>query len=248
MTLPRTLRRIAIAILTATGLWLSAGTASAGPVLIELFTSQGCSNCPAADALLGEYVDRDDVVALSLPVDYWNYLGWTDTFAKAAHTERQRGYAAARGDGQVYTPQIVVAGRWHMVGSDRAAIDAAIAAAAELPSVDLSISLEEAGLHIGVGEAPADGPSWGTWWIVMFDETETVEIGRGENAGRTVTYHHIALEMHRVAMWRGDAMSIELPLMELAEIGADGCVVILQQDGVGGLPGPVIGAATYTIR
>ena len=88
--------------------------------VIELFTSQGCSSCPPADALLGEYAKRDDVLALSFPVDYWDYLGWKDTLASHENTERQRAYAAARGDRQVYTPQVVVNGVEHMVGSTRA--------------------------------------------------------------------------------------------------------------------------------
>lgn len=216
----------------------------AGPVLIELFTSQGCSSCPPADALLGDYVDRDDIIALSFAVDYWNYLGWEDTFGKREHTNRQYGYAATRGDNQVYTPQMVVAGRWHVVGSDRAALDDAILAAEALPTVDLSIVNTGDGLAVEIGAAGGDAPTYGTLWLVMYEDAATVSIGRGENAGRTVTYNHIVLEMHGLAMWRGEAMSIELPAMELSEVGADGCVVILQQT-YGGAPGPVIAAAEY---
>ena len=247
MNMPKALRAGAIAILSGLAAALATGPVNAGPVLIELFTSQGCSSCPPADILFSQYVDRDDVIALSLPVDYWDLWGWTDTLAQPAHTERQRGYALARGDGQRYTPQIVVAGKWHVVGSDRAAIDAAIAAAAVLPSVDLSIVPVDGGLQIEIGDAVGDGPVEGTLWLVMFDQSETVDIGRGENAGRTVTYHHVVLEMHRLTMWRGQALSIELPLMALIEIGADGCVVILQQDVANGLPGPVIAAAAYAM-
>lgn len=243
----RALRSGAFAIVSALGLGLGATGASAGPVLVELFTSQGCSSCPPADAFMGELVERDGVVAISLPVDYWNYLGWEDTFAKPAHTERQRAYAEARGDMQVYTPQIVVGGTGHVVGSDRDAVNAAIAAASGQPGVELAISHDGSGLLLEVPAAAAGGPSWGTLWLVMYDDAETVDIGRGENAGRSVTYHHIALEMHRLAMWRGEPLSIELPMMELEDVGADGCVVILQQDS-GGLPGPVIGVAAYDVR
>ncbi len=241
----RALRGSAIATLSAAGIAVSATAVSAGPVLIELFTSQGCSSCPPADAYLGELVERDDVVALSLPVDYWNYLGWEDTFGKAAHSDRQRAYAEERGDGMVYTPQMVVNGRWHVVGSDRAAVENAIAAAEDLPSVDIAINRDDEGLRVEIPAAVDGDQNWGTVWLVMFDDAETVDIGRGENAGRTVTYHHIVLEMNRLTMWRGDAMSIELPMMELHDLGADGCAVLLQQDGSDGLPGPIIGAAVY---
>ena len=98
-------------------------------VVLELFTSQGCSSCPPADALLESYTKRDDVIALSVPVDYWDRLGWKDTFASREFTLRQQEYASARGDGQVYTPQIVVSGSAHVVGSSRSSIDDAIAVA-----------------------------------------------------------------------------------------------------------------------
>lgn len=248
MTLSRALRRSAIAVFSIAGLSVTPSAVSAGPVLIELFTSQGCSNCPPADALLGELVEREDVVALSLPVDYWNYLGWEDTFGKAAHSDRQRAYSDARGDGMVYTPQIVVAGSWHVIGSDRAAVETAIMAAEDLPSVELSITGEGDGLHVVIPAASDGSPDWGTVWLVMYDDSETVEIGRGENAGRTLTYHHIVLEMHRLTMWRGESMSIELPMMELEDIGADGCVVFIQQDDANGRPGRVVAVATYELH
>ena len=245
MKMPKALRLSAIAIISGLGLALPAGSANAGPIVVELFTSQGCSSCPPADAFLAELVERDDVIALSLPVDYWNYLGWTDTLAKAAHTDRQRRYSLARGDRQIYTPQMVIAGTWHAVGSDRNAVNASIRAAQDLPSVDLTVTWAQGGLQLEVGESVAGLPDRGTLWMVLFDDSETVAIGRGENAGRTITYHHVVLDMHRLAMWRGEAMSIELPLMELSEAGADGCVIILQQDLAGGNPGQIIGAASY---
>ena len=101
--------------LTATG--LSAGPEQRPRTVIELFTSQGCSSCPPADKLLGQLAGRDDVIALTFPVDYWDYLGWKDTLASPAYSARQRAYARARGDGQVYTPQVVIDGAYHAVGS-----------------------------------------------------------------------------------------------------------------------------------
>lgn len=246
MKLPRAFRAAAIA---ATGSLLVLGavatTASAGPVVLELFTSQGCSSCPPADALFASFVTRTDIIPLSLSVDYWNYLGWVDTLAKHEHTERQRSYALARGDGQVYTPQVIVAGGVHVIGSDRAAIEMAIAAAQEQPQVEVNVGVAGSAVHIDVAAATPGGPTWGTVWIVLFDTEETVEIGRGDNAGRTVTYRNVVVDMHRLAMWRGQAMSFELPFAEMEEALADGAAILVQQER-NGLPGPIVGAAMYT--
>src|ERR1700741_5209609 len=112
--------------------------------VIELFTSQGCSSCPPADQLLGELADDPSLVSVSVPVDYWDYLGWKDTLADPRNTARQKAYAHARGDGQVYTPQVVVNGSLHALGSDKAAIELAIAASRKngamslLPTLALS--------------------------------------------------------------------------------------------------------------
>jgi hypothetical protein len=242
---PKALGLGAIAIVSGLGASLAAVPAAAGPVVIELFTSQGCSSCPPADAFLAELTGRDDVIPLSLHVDYWNYLGWADTFAQAAHTERQQRYSLARGDRQVYTPQMVVAGLWHVVGSDRDSVGELINAAKALPSVDLTVVWADGGLQLEVGDAVAGAPDRGTLWMIMFNDARTVAIGRGENAGRTITYYNVVVEMHRLAMWRGESMAIELPIAALSEVGADGCVIILQQDLAGGNPGQIIGAASY---
>lgn len=244
MRMPKAFRSAAIAIFSGGLLLGSAGVASAAPIVIELFTSQGCSSCPPADALLAEYVQRDGVIALSLPVDYWNYLGWEDTLAKHAHTERQRSYAIARGDGEVYTPQMVIGGYLHAIGSDRAAIDEAIDEAQATPQVPVAVVGYGSAVHITVGPSTTGGPTWGTVWVILYDSQETVEIARGENAGRTVTYHNVVLEMHRLTMWRGDALNVELPLAEMHEANADGCVILIQQER-NGLPGRIVGAAIY---
>lgn len=246
MKLSRAFRAAAIAATgSLLGLAAAASPVAAGPVVMELFTSQGCSSCPPADALFATYVTRTDVIPLSFSVDYWNYLGWVDTFAKHEHTERQRAYALSRGDGQVYTPQVIVAGGVHVIGSDRAAIEAAIAEAQELPTVAVAVEVVGSAVHIDVAAALAGGPNWGTVWIVLFDTAETVEIGRGDNAGQTVTYRNIVMDMHRLAMWRGQAMSFELPFAEMEEARADGAAIIVQQER-NGLPGPIVGAAMYT--
>jgi hypothetical protein len=138
--------------------WSAAAQTTSAKVVLELFTSQGCSSCPPADALLESYTRRDDVIALSVPVDYWDRLGWKDTFASRQHTNRQQEYASARGDGQVYTPQVVVSGRIHVVGSSRPGIDGAIAAAKTAlrdSHVPLSVHFDGDTLVVQVGGAPA---------------------------------------------------------------------------------------------
>jgi hypothetical protein len=208
--------------------------------VLELFTSQGCSSCPPADELLARYAQRDDIVALSYSVDYWDYLGWHDTLAIHANTERQRDYAAARGDRQVYTPQIVVDGREHVVGSNRQAVEAAIAGASRLRvPIGLALSEDEA-MTVSVGAGPAG--SRATLWLVLFKDAEDVTIGRGENSGRTLTYHHVVRQLQRLAMWKGAPLSIDLPASVMEEAGSDGCAVLLQSEAGDGLPGPILGA------
>ena len=244
MTSPHKLRGTFLAL--AIGGAMAAGPALARPVVIELFTSQACSSCPPADALLAVIAARAGIIALSLPIDYWDYRGWTDTLAKHAHTERQRGYSMARGDGEVYTPQAVVNGLRHVIGSDRQSVEAALAAAAMEPGVEVATTRAGSTVRIDIAAAAGNGPSWGTVWILLYDATETVAIGRGDNAGRMVTYTNVVIEMHRLAMWRGDAMSFELPMMELMEAKADGCVILVQEER-DGLPGAIVGAASYAI-
>lgn len=230
-----------LAVITATGLAflaLASPCAAGLKAVVELFTSQGCSSCPPADHFLAELARREDVLALSLPVDYWNYLGWKDTLGRPEHTQRQHAYAQARGDGRVYTPQVVVNGRHHFVGGDRAAIEAAIRAA-ELP-VEVAVSRNGETIDIVVEAAPAPRPL--TVRLVTYDRTEEVAIGRGENLGRTITYHNIVKEMRPIGMWKGERLEISLPLAEIMANGANGCAVLLQEDGKRE-PGAILGAA-----
>jgi hypothetical protein len=238
--------RLRVFVIAATLAGLTGTDVGAEPkAVLELFTSQGCSSCPPADALFGEYAGRDDIVALSLPVDYWNYLGWEDTLASHQNTERQRGYAAARGDRQVYTPQVVVDGSQHVVGSDRGAIDAAIEAGADTLKVPVSLSFTDDAMTVTIGASPDGQSPRSVVWLVLYDRAHTVEIGSGENDGRTVTYYNVVREMRRLAMWKGEAITVDLPMLELKEAAADGCAAIVQQETRSGLPGPILGAAIY---
>jgi hypothetical protein len=221
------------------------GGAVAGEVrsVVELFTSQGCSSCPPADALLAEYAGHDDILALSFNVDYWDYLGWKDTLATPDNTERQRAYASARGDGQVYTPQAVIDGRAHVIGSKRDAIEAELTRNAGALSVPMSLTKGADAITVTVGAAPAADTPHATLWLVMYDRSVTVPIGRGENQGRTITYSNVVRKLRPIEMWRGDPMSVELPRSELALAKVRRCAVLLQAETAEGLPGPVIGAA-----
>jgi hypothetical protein len=221
--------------------------AATRPVLVELFTSQGCSSCPAADRVLGEIARRKDVVAISYAVDYWDYLGWHDTFGSRANSERQRAYAARLGGGMVYTPQLIIDGRAHLNGADRRGVEAAIAkrlqAKAAEPRVALSLSAAAGRLRITVGPAAANGsaeaPRKATLWLAEISGQQEVEVHAGENGGRSLAYHNISRDLMPIGEWSGQPIDVALPHDNLMRHGGDGCVAILQEeDG-----GPVLAAA-----
>ena len=226
------------------GAFIAAGPAAAETrAVIELFTSQGCSSCPPADALLAEYADRDDILALSFNVDYWDMLGWKDTLASHDNTERQRNYALARGDGQVYTPQAVIDGRVHVVGSNRAAIESALGADGGL-SVPIDLSLSGDSLSVDIGAATEANLPHATLWFVMYDRSVRVTIERGENSGKTITYSNVVRKLRPIAMWKGEPMSVDLARSEIKHAKVGSCAVLLQAESDGGLPGRILGAAT----
>ena len=225
----------------------AAAQATSAKVVLELFTSQGCSSCPPADALLESYTRRDDVIALSVPVDYWDRLGWKDTFASREHTKRQRDYASARGDGQVYTPQVVIGGKFHVVGSSRSAIDGAIAAAKaapRVPPVPLSIRFDDDALVVQVGGAPAHAAiSNARLLLAVVQDAGTVSIRRGENANRTVTYYNIVRSLRTIGSWAGAPSTLRVAKSEFFVAGTQSLVVLLQND----TGGPILNAAQIRI-
>ncbi|MBX3492759.1 MAG: DUF1223 domain-containing protein [Parvibaculum sp.] len=232
------LLRLVIAL--ALGLSLASATrADTRPVVVELFTSQGCSSCPRADAYLRELAGRDDVIALSFAVDYWDFLGWKDTLASPTFTKRQRAYAKTLGLSGVYTPQIVVDGVAEGVGSRRTEIEKHIAEQGATP-LPVPLHFTDDGtaltLHVGAGAKPERAA---TLWLVRYAREETVEIRRGENRGKTMTYTHAVRGLTPVGMWDGSATTVTLPKTELLMQGYEGCVALLQmRDG-----GPILGAA-----
>jgi hypothetical protein len=223
-------------------------SAIGGPALaqtrgvVELFTSQGCSSCPPADQVLGELALDPTVVALSLPIDYWDYLGWKDTLAKPRHSARQRAYAQARGDREVYTPQAVVNGTVHVLGSDKAAIERAMAQtrhAGGTLSLPVTIAHHGDKLDVTIEPGKVPGPA-GEIWMCPVARSVPVEIGRGENHGRTLAYHNVVRRWIKLGDWTGAARDFSVPVADLDS--ADAAVVIVQA-GTADRPGAMLGAA-----
>jgi hypothetical protein len=215
------------------------------PLVLELFTSQGCSSCPPADALLKRLASRPNVVAVSLPVDYWDYIGWKDTFAMHAFTARQRAYAKTRGDMHVYTPQVVIDGVGHAVGSDQGEIEKMgrmLRGQKGALMVDLKIHEEGDKLVADIGAAPKGCPDTAALVLMLVGHARTVAIGRGENAGRTVTYTNVVRAMSKVGDWTGEQKRIEIPADKLKSPDTDGYVLLLQV-GTIAWPGAVLAAA-----
>jgi hypothetical protein len=212
--------------------------------VVELFTSQGCSSCPPADALMVDFAHQPDIVALSFPVNYWDYLGWKDTLAHTAFTDRQKAYAHARSDRQVFTPQMIVNGKKSCIGSDRAGIEKAIQATSKgrtaLP-VNVDLNERNGTVTISIEETPETTQREAEVWILPVLRAQTVPIERGENRGKTITYANVVRAMNRLGEWRGGSARFEVPL-ETARSGGDGYVVLLQSTEAE-KPGLILGAA-----
>lgn len=239
-------RRLASASLIASFLIATFVVARAAEprALLELFTSQGCSSCPAADKLLGELAADPSLVALSLPIDYWDYLGWKDTLANPAHSARQRAYARMRGDRQVYTPQVVVNGAMHVLGSDKAAIERTIAQSdqkAGVMSVPVSMVVDGNSVSVKIESAESQHHA-GEVWLCPLAKAIAVAIGRGENRGRTITYHNVVRGWLKLGDWTGAASTWNVPLSQLKTDGVDAAAVMVQE-GTHDKPGIILGAA-----
>lgn len=210
-------------------LQLSAAAAGGAPVVVELFTSQGCSSCPAADRILADLTERDDVIALALHVDYWDYIGWKDEFASPANTKRQRAYARAGDRRMVYTPQMIFNGGAHVEGANGMKISRAIDASRSGNAPEVQISRRGDSLRVRVAPARLDQPV--TVQLVRFDPRRTVEILRGENRGKKLTYTNVVTEWRPLTKWDG-----RRPLDISTDVkGREGIAVLLQYPGPGGI-------------
>jgi len=203
-------------------------------VVVELFTSQGCSSCPPADRILGELAEEDNVIALAFHVDYWDYLGWKDEFASAEHTSRQRSYARAKGERTIYTPQMVVGGIDHVVGSRGMRVAKLVQKHAnrDLP---VEVRLQRDGGTVSVrATATGDVPNM-IVQLATFSPQETVDVRRGENAGRKLTYHNVVRKIAPIGTWNGQGT-----YSASANVSGGAPVAVIVQAGKGG---PILGAA-----
>ena len=238
-------RRQALALGTA-GLMVPAFTkasttsawAANAPVLVELFTSQGCSSCPPADELAGELMKDANTYVVSLNVDYWDYLGWRDTLAKPEYTQRQYAYAAARGDGRVYTPQMIVNGFDHAVGSSRNAVADKIAEARQTPlQVPLKLSMTPKEIKVEIPATTLDEDA--TLWLMAIEPRVEQKIIRGENTGKAITYHNVVRKLVPATMWKGEAYHGSWMRDSVMTKTSKSCIAVLQR----GQAGKVLGLA-----
>jgi hypothetical protein len=234
-----------LAVLIAASIGTICTSVAAQPrTVLELFTSQGCSSCPPADRLFAQLAKDPQFIVMSLPVDYWDRLGWKDTFAKHAFTERQYAYAGRRGDKQVYTPQAVVNGSEHANGANRRAIDAS-AETTSPPSVPLSIQRVGDRITVSVGAPPSGGAGPATILALPYFASRQVAIGRGENARHKLTYTNIVRDIIPVGEWSGSPAKHELPVPHNEDY--DGVVVLLQE-GSPSNPGAILGVDRIALR
>ncbi len=221
-----------------------AETTVSSPVVIELFTSQGCSSCPPADRLLEELSARDDILALGYHVDYWDYIGWSDPFASPDSTQRQRAYGRAFDLRSVFTPQMVIDGEASVVGSRSRDVHRAVEDAADSREQRVAVTVVQPApdrLVVTVGAAHYDGEP-ADIVLVRYDDAHVTEIRRGENRGKTLTDVNVVRQFDVIGQWRGEPMTISanLPLSDIP----GGCAVLVQKRG----HGAILGAARIMIQ
>jgi hypothetical protein len=215
----------------------------AAPVVLELFTSQGCNSCPPADELMQEWLKQPNVIPISLHVDYWDYLGWKDTLSRKGHGIRQQDYARNSGKREVYTPQVVVNGKFVAVGSDREAVEKALEKARRMPSVALQAEKNKTTGNWQI-KVPALAGFEGEAKLVLcrYDAQHEVAIERGENSGKTLNYLNVARSWGDLGRWKGQSASYDVPDLTGTDWGRQGAMVMLQviaNDGAGQILGAV---------
>jgi hypothetical protein len=209
------------------------------PLVVELYTSQGCSSCPPADALLGEIAARADVLALSFHVDYWDKFGWIDRFTLPAAKQRQFAYVRKFGQDWVYTPEMVIDGHIDLVGAGRQALQSQLAT----PRSGVPVHIEARDAQVFISIDAATGVEEGDVLLISYQPNAVTAIAVGENAGRELHEFNIVRSMVPLGHWTGSAAHWQVALKSLPA-GASRVAVLLQQPG----PGPIIGAATATLR
>lgn len=212
----------------------SAQARAGSPVLVEMFTAQGCSSCNEAGEHFNELAKTPGVLALTFSVDYWNYLGWEDSFARPEFVERQRAYVRAFGLREVYTPQVVIGGRTQVSGSKTAKLDGLVAQAVKAPR-DPPDMLFLASGRVAVGSSRMAPPGGADVWLVRYDpHPAEVRVRRGDNSGQTLVQRNVVRELVRLGGWKGRPMSYRVPAAK-----SEGLTTVVIVQGVRG--GRVIG-------
>ena len=215
--------------------------------VVELFTSQGCYSCPPADKILAEYSKGTEVLGLSWHVDYWDYLGWKDIFGSKSNTQRQYSYAKSFRESQVYTPQAVINGRTHAVGSNKKDISKAIATfetSNRGMTVPINAEMTDTSLKISIPNE--SGSTDSTLYMVFFNKEQKVHIKRGENSGKTFSYHNVVHDSQALGMIKSNGLQVEFPIAEIKRRGYDGCALILQKNNAAGNLSEIIGATVIS--
>lgn len=238
---PKLLTCLTVVAALAAPALATAGEARAPKGVVELFTAQGCVSCPPADAAFEKLIEQGDVVALAYHVDYWNYLGWSDTLGTKENTERQYAYAKGLGRSNVYTPQAVINGRDHVNGADLPAINTRLDVLKDKGSgltvpVSATVRGNELDIDIGSGTGKAEVV------IAYFRRTQKVEVLKGENKGRSAIYRNSVYDVQTVGMWEGLPLKLTLPTTVMKGEGRDGCAILLQTARDNGAPSSIVGA------
>ena len=217
--------------------------------VVELFTSQGCSSCPPADQIIGDLSKDPSIIALSMPIDYWDYLGWKDTLADSRFSARQRAYSRMRGDREVYTPQVVVNGVAQSLGSDKAAIENAVAQTRKQDgTLSLPLSMSVTTDNISITIPAANGaPEKAEVWLCPITKDVTVQVGKGENTGHSLTYHNVVRRWVKLGDWNGAARSFTVPVHDVTAVGGDAVAVVVQA-GTKDAPGNMLGATLADLK
>jgi hypothetical protein len=236
-------------VATALGFVVPPFAAKAGPrAVVELFTSQGCSSCPAADKLLSELQSDPEFIPLSLAIDYWDYLGWKDTLAIPGHSNRQRAYSQMRGDREIYTPQAVINGVAQAIGSDRAGIESAVTQSYNSATpLSVPVELTVSGERVSISIPARPGAPGGEIWLCPVTGSVSVGIARGENRGRTVTYTNVVRRWIKLGTWTGKSETFTVPVDAIKIDSVDSVAVILQ-NGSAAQPGAIIGASLMPLN
>ena len=206
------------------------------PVVVELYTSQGCSSCPPADKYMGELIKRPDILGLTFHVDYWDYIGWKDPFALPENTTRQRRHSSNLGLRNIYTPQMIIQGAANAVGSDPMDVDQAIEKTRKLPKVPISLKHSTGDqLEISIPAAAYKGSA--KILLIAFDDKHSTSVKRGENGGRQLSHYNVVRKTKEIGTWTGQAVSLNASVAGMAAAGRNACAVLIQSEQTGHILG-----------